>query len=171
MWADSLPAELQGSPRILEWVAYRSSRGSPWPRNRTGVSCLAGSVPAQLQGSPSPLSSLSFKAIFHWNLPPLLLWGSTLSFSHQTPRPFYLYVVCYSVWNLFMFHGIRYNVSFFFKCFSHRGCCLFSLSDVYGLKKKNYLCEDCICQENVFFSFSTKLLTCGLYNFFLLLDP
>ena len=116
MWADSLPAELQGSPRILEWVAYRSSRGSPWPRNRTGVSCLAGSVPAQLQGSPSPLSSLSFKAIFHWNLPPLLLWGSTLSFSHQTPRPFYLYVVCYSVWNLFMFHGIRYNVSFFFKC-------------------------------------------------------
>ena len=31
----------QGSPRILEWVAYPFSRGSSWPRNRTGVSCIA----------------------------------------------------------------------------------------------------------------------------------
>ena len=33
---------LKGSPRILEWVAYPFSRGSSWPRNRTGVSCIAG---------------------------------------------------------------------------------------------------------------------------------
>ena len=32
----------QGSPRILEWVAYPFSRGSYRPRNRTGVSCTAG---------------------------------------------------------------------------------------------------------------------------------
>ena len=32
----------QGSPRILEWVAYPFSRGSSWPRNQTGVSCIAG---------------------------------------------------------------------------------------------------------------------------------
>ena len=32
----------KGSPRILEWVAYPFSRGSSWPRNWTGVSCLAG---------------------------------------------------------------------------------------------------------------------------------
>ena len=32
----------QGSPRILEWVAYLFSRGSSWPRNWTGVSCIAG---------------------------------------------------------------------------------------------------------------------------------
>ena len=31
----------KGSPRILEWVAYPSSRGSSWPRNWTGVSCIA----------------------------------------------------------------------------------------------------------------------------------
>ena len=37
--ADSLPAESQG---ILEWVAYPSSRGSSWPRNQTGVPCIAG---------------------------------------------------------------------------------------------------------------------------------
>ena len=30
------------SPRILEWVAYPLSSGSPWPRNWTGVSCIAG---------------------------------------------------------------------------------------------------------------------------------
>ena len=32
----------QGSPRILEWVAYPFSRESSWPGNRTGVSCIAG---------------------------------------------------------------------------------------------------------------------------------
>ena len=32
----------QGSPRIQEWVAYPFSRGSSWPRNRTGVSHFAG---------------------------------------------------------------------------------------------------------------------------------
>ena len=31
---------LQGSPRILEWVAYPSSRGSSRPRNGTGASCM-----------------------------------------------------------------------------------------------------------------------------------
>ena len=30
------------SPRILEWVACPFSRGSSWPRNQTGVSCIAG---------------------------------------------------------------------------------------------------------------------------------
>ena len=32
----------QGSPRIVEWVTYLFSRGSSQPRNRTGVSCIAG---------------------------------------------------------------------------------------------------------------------------------
>ena len=32
----------QGSPWILEWVAYPFSRGSSQPRNRTGVSFIAG---------------------------------------------------------------------------------------------------------------------------------
>ena len=32
----------QGSPRILKWVAYLFFRGSSWPRNWTGVSCIAG---------------------------------------------------------------------------------------------------------------------------------
>ena len=32
----------QGSPRILEWVAYPSSSGSSQARSWTGVSCIAG---------------------------------------------------------------------------------------------------------------------------------
>ena len=32
----------KGRPSILEWVAYPFSRGSSQPRNRTGVSCVAG---------------------------------------------------------------------------------------------------------------------------------
>ena len=32
----------QGSPRILEWVAYPFSRRSSPPRNQMGVSCIAG---------------------------------------------------------------------------------------------------------------------------------
>ena len=32
----------KGSPRILEWVAYPFSNGSSQPRNRTGVSWIAG---------------------------------------------------------------------------------------------------------------------------------
>ena len=32
----------KGSPRILEWGAYRFSRGSSWPWNWTRVSCIVG---------------------------------------------------------------------------------------------------------------------------------
>ena len=44
MQADSLPAEPQGSLRILEWIAYPFSNGSFRPRNRTGVSHIAGGL-------------------------------------------------------------------------------------------------------------------------------
>ena len=43
----------QGSPRILEWVAYLFSRGSSQPRNQTGSPALeADSLPAELPGKP-----------------------------------------------------------------------------------------------------------------------
>ena len=44
--------------RILKWVAYRFSRGSAWPRNRTRVSCIAGdSLLAELPGKPTQIMS------------------------------------------------------------------------------------------------------------------
>ena len=42
MQADSLLLEPPGKSKNTEWVAYPFSRGSSWPRNRTGVSCIAG---------------------------------------------------------------------------------------------------------------------------------
>ena len=39
---DSLPAEPQVSPRILEWVAYPFFSSSSQPRNWTRVSCITG---------------------------------------------------------------------------------------------------------------------------------
>ena len=43
----------QGSPRILEWVAYPFSGGSSQSRNRTGSPALeADSLPAELPGKP-----------------------------------------------------------------------------------------------------------------------
>ena len=38
---DSLAAEPQGSPRILEWVAYPFSSRCSQTKNRTGISCIA----------------------------------------------------------------------------------------------------------------------------------
>ena len=42
MQEDSFHLSHQGSPRILDWVAYPFYRGFSWPRNRTRVSCIAG---------------------------------------------------------------------------------------------------------------------------------
>ena len=40
--AESLPAEPQRSPRLLEWVACPFSSRSSQPRNQARVSCIAG---------------------------------------------------------------------------------------------------------------------------------
>jgi len=43
----------QGSPRILEWVAYPFSRESYWSRNWTRISCIAQlTYQLSFQGSP-----------------------------------------------------------------------------------------------------------------------
>ena len=56
----------QGSPRILEWVAYPFSRGSLWPRNRTRVSCTAGGFFASLATREAPNNTYLtlFKKLF-----------------------------------------------------------------------------------------------------------
>ena len=69
----------QGSPRMLEWVAYPFSRRSPWPRNWTGVSdpaSQADSLPnsSKRQGQKvisTPLTYLSTYIVIgvhsHWS--------------------------------------------------------------------------------------------------------
>ena len=51
----------QGSPRILEWVAYPFSSGSSRPRNQTGVSCIAGRF-FSYQGSPELIPYCIFES-------------------------------------------------------------------------------------------------------------
>ena len=51
----------QGSPRILEWVAYPFSSGSSQPRNQTGISCIAvDSLLAELPGKTLVWYSLTY---------------------------------------------------------------------------------------------------------------
>ena len=72
----------KGSPRILDWVAYPFFRGSSQPRDRTGVSCIAGRFftswanrEANSSGQNTGVSSLSLlQRIFpiqgsNWGLP------------------------------------------------------------------------------------------------------
>ena len=56
----------QGSPRILEWVAYTFSRGSSPPRNGTRVSCIAGKIFTSCATREAPIHCL-----FHSKAPPL----------------------------------------------------------------------------------------------------
>ena len=64
-WAGILPRRQilyqlshKGSPRILEWVAYPFFSRSSWPRNQTGVSCIAGIFLYQLSLHGSPDRSI-----------------------------------------------------------------------------------------------------------------
>ena len=61
----------QESPIIQEWVAYPFSRGSSWPRNRTGVSCIPGrfyanwAIGKPLEGYTCSINkSMSWSAVF-----------------------------------------------------------------------------------------------------------
>ena len=54
----------QGSPRILEWVAYPFSRGSSRPRRQPGSPALqADSLPAKLSGKPPGCESWAIKKL------------------------------------------------------------------------------------------------------------
>ena len=52
----------KGSPRILEWVAYPFSSRSSRPRNRTGVSCIAGGVFTSWANREAPPHSITAAA-------------------------------------------------------------------------------------------------------------
>ena len=66
--ATSLPAEPQGSPRILEWVTYPFSSRSSWPRNWTRVSCIEGRF------FTSWTIREALKKAEHWRVDALELW-------------------------------------------------------------------------------------------------
>ena len=69
----------QGSPRILEWVAYPFSSGSSWPRNQTGVSCIAGGFFTNRAIREAPF-------LFQWSLYTVLFWN-TCALQHSVIFP------------------------------------------------------------------------------------
>ena len=58
----------QGSPRILEWVAYPFSSASSWPRNQIRVSCIAGGFFTNRAIWEAPF-------LFQWSLYTILFWN------------------------------------------------------------------------------------------------
>ena len=86
----------RGRPGIVKWVAYPFSQGSPWPRNQTGVSCVAGrenqlSYQVACLDDSRKKSALFYVHTFLWNgwtgvapadrLPDLTLNSATLCLS------------------------------------------------------------------------------------------
>ena len=59
--------------RILEWIAMLSSRGSSWPRDQTGVSCIAG----RFLPSEPPGESRLFILIFYAYMVRIVWWSFT----------------------------------------------------------------------------------------------
>ena len=56
----------QGSPRILEWVAYPFSRGSSQPRTQTRVSCIAGEFFTSWATRESPVKHRNEGTLGSW---------------------------------------------------------------------------------------------------------
>ena len=71
----------QGSPRILEWVAYPFSRGSSLPRNWTGVSCIAGGF---FTSWPTR-EAQRFKWLTRHTHAPFVLWDAWCTGAHVCP--------------------------------------------------------------------------------------
>ena len=57
----------KGSPRILEWVAYPFSRGTSWPRNQNGVSCIAGRFFTGWATREAPFQFSNWNLFFKFN--------------------------------------------------------------------------------------------------------
>ena len=71
----------QGSPRVLEWVAYSFSRGTSQPENRSRVSCIAGGFfffyQLSYQGSPD----LGMPFYYLFSICPIIFFSLCSSFS------------------------------------------------------------------------------------------
>ena len=75
----------KGSPRVLEWIAYPFSSGSSRPRNRTGVSCIAGGFfTNELSGKPWTMSSVqSFSRVWLFETPWIAACQASLSITNS----------------------------------------------------------------------------------------
>ena len=75
----------QGSPGILEWVAYSFSSGTSQPRNRTGVSCIAGGFFTSWATREAHLYTMEYYISKGWRRE----WQTTLVFLPWEPHEQY----------------------------------------------------------------------------------
>ena len=93
--ADALQAEHQAIPRTLEWVADPFSSRSSWPRNRTGVSCIAGVFFTNWVNREASL--LGKQRLIGRKAGSKQLWRGWLPFS-KTKNPSVLWLIHADVW-------------------------------------------------------------------------
>ena len=88
----------QGSPRVLDWIAYSFSRGTSQPR----VSCIAGDfLPAELPRKPRFRYTILL-VVFHLS-------------HHFLPSLFLLFCPLLGMLNIFIFHLIPFLFLFKFQ--------------------------------------------------------
>ena len=76
LWADSLPAEPQGKPMILEWVAIPSPRDPPDLGIEPGSPALqVDSLPTELSGKPKLLEWVAYPFSSGSSQPRKSNWG------------------------------------------------------------------------------------------------
>ena len=91
----------QGSPGILEWVAYPFSRGSSQLRNWTRISCIAGLSREALSNTSVPHREAKLAS-----LSPYRQWreeepgnpDSQLTFQHESALPLQLFRTWHQFW-------------------------------------------------------------------------
>ena len=77
----------QGSPKILEWVAYPFSRRSSRPRNQIRVSCIAGGFFTNWAMRDVPIASLIAWETFG-KIPSFLSWTTVCSLHSSKSESF-----------------------------------------------------------------------------------
>ena len=89
------PLSHQGSPRILEWVAYPFSRGSSLPRDWTGASCIAGGFFT----SWATREALRFEWLPRHTRAPFVLGGAWCAGGHVCPEGMLVTAAWTCLWN------------------------------------------------------------------------
>ena len=91
----------KGSPGILEWLAYAFSRGSFWPRNWTGVFCIAGGffINWAIREALPPLNTCQFFDVYFSDdfcMCVCTFWGTKAFLANINLNTYFWMVLCLS---------------------------------------------------------------------------
>ena len=95
---DSLLSEPPGKSKKLEWVPYPFSRGTSWPRNWTGVSCIVGRFLTSWATWEAHKTSYLMVKMWKpslWNQE----WNKEACFNHFYTTLFQIFIIRYKISN------------------------------------------------------------------------